>query len=59
MLYAFLGRVVWRLARRYLRRRLQRGGVPKPLVGGALGGIVVGVLLSQRKRLLRAARGGD
>jgi hypothetical protein len=45
MFYSLLGRVVWFGARWYLRRRLGRISVPKPLLAGGLVALLLGVAL--------------
>jgi hypothetical protein len=49
MFYSLLGRVVWFVAKRYLRRRY--GHVPKPvLAGGVLALALAIALVTQRHR---------
>ena len=51
MLYALLGRLVWKGAKLFLRRRYGRAYAPKPLLG-VLAGVVAAVVLVvlQRRR---------
>jgi hypothetical protein len=46
MFYSLLGRVVWFVARWYLRRRY--GRVPKPLLAGGVLALLVAVALALR-----------
>jgi hypothetical protein len=49
MFYSLLGRVVWVVAKRYLRRRYGRMYLPKPVIaGGVLALALAVVLLGQR-----------
>ncbi len=50
MLYSFLGRVVWKAAKVFLRRKYRRTRVPKPVLGAAAGATVAIVLLVLQRR---------
>lgn len=50
MFYTLLGKLVWRLAKLFLRRKYGPTYLPKPLVAGGLVAAVVGVLLLLGRR---------
>ena len=51
MFYSLLGRIVWFVAKRYVRRRYGRAHVSKPLIaGGVLALALAIVLVTQRHR---------
>ena len=50
MLYTLLGRLVWKVGKRYLRRRYARGGVPKPVLGLAAAATVGAALVVLKRR---------
>ncbi len=50
MLYTFLGRLVWKAAKVFLRRKYRRTRVPKPVLGAAAGATVALVLLVLQRR---------
>ena len=50
MLYTFIGKLVVKGAKVFLRRKYGPTLVPKPLVAGALVALMVGVLLALGKR---------
>jgi hypothetical protein len=45
MFYSLLGRIVWLIAKRYLRHRYGRTYLPKPVVAGAVLATAIAVAL--------------
>lgn len=51
MFYSLLGRVVWFVAKRYLRRRYGRVNVPKPVLAGGVVALALAIVaVTQRHR---------
>jgi hypothetical protein len=50
MLYTLLGKLVWRLAKLFLRPKYGPTYLPKPVVAGALVAVVIGLLVLLGKR---------
>ncbi len=50
MLYTLLGRLVWRIAKLFLRRKYGSTYLPKPVIAGGLLAVLAGVLVLLGKR---------
>ena len=50
MLYTLLGKLVWRIAKLFLRRKYGSTYLPKPLVAGGLIALVAGLLMLLGRR---------
>jgi hypothetical protein len=50
MLYTLLGKLVWRIAKLFLRRKYGATYLPKPVVAGGLVAVLVGLLVLLGRR---------
>ena len=50
MFYTLLGKLVWKVAKLFLRRKYGRTYLPKPVVAGGLVAVMVGLLVLLGRR---------